>query len=308
MRVLRLVGLICSLLLLASVMGACAAPRIGAPRSAPAMEPAAPAAEAPAAEMMAAAPAEAGAAPLPDVRKIIATAQVTLVVTDTRAAVDAIQATVAEMGGYVADVNLYKQTYGDADRLRGTLILRVPAERLDEVLERLAALAVDVPSYNVDRQDVTQEYTDIEARLRNLRAVEEELRAMLSEVRSRPNAQAEDILAVYRELTRIRGEIEQLQGRKNVLDNQIALATITVELIPDVATRPVVEEPWRPGVVARNALRALVSTLRFLGNAAIWFVIYILPVGVLVLAVLAVVLVVVRWLLLRLAAWLRTRR
>ena len=66
-----------------------------------------------------------------------------------------------------------------------------------------------------------------------------ELLALLTEVRERPNAKVEDILAVHRSLTQIREEIEMLQGRKNLLDNQIDFSTIWVELIPDSVFRPI---------------------------------------------------------------------
>jgi hypothetical protein len=216
-------------------------------------------------------------------RKVIARASILLVVGDTEAAVDAINELVAEADGYVADANLYKSSYGENQVLRGTLTLRVASDRLDDVLSRLEALAVDVRSRSIDREDVTDQYTDIQAQLTNLEATETELRALLAEVREKPNSTAEDIIAVHRRMTEIRGEIEQLQGRRNMLDNLTSLATIEVELIPDALNRPVVQESWRPAVAVRAALRALVSTLQFLGEVAIWMVIYVLPLLLLVL-------------------------
>lgn len=68
--------------------------------------------------------------------------------------------------------------------------------------------------------------------LRNLRATENEPRGMLTEVREKPNATPEDILAVDNRLTEIRGQIEQVQGRKNMLENLIGLSTIEVTLAP----------------------------------------------------------------------------
>lgn len=230
----------------------------------------------------------------PDTRKVIANANMDLVVADTQEAVDAIEALVQELGGYIANANLYKASYSGQEMLQGTITLRIPADRLEEALKRLADLAVDVRSENIDRQDVTDQYSDIEAQLRNLQATENELRELLAEVRARPNATPEDILAVHRSLTEIRGQIEQLQGRKNLLDNQIAFSTVTVTLIPDAANRPVVEEGWRPAVVARDALRALVNTMEFLGNVAIWLSIYVLPLAIVALILLGIVFLVLR--------------
>lgn len=216
-------------------------------------------------------------------RKVVANADVSLVVQDTQTAVDEIEAMADELGGYLSDTSLYKDSVG---LLQGRVVLRVPAESLNQALDRLTALALDVPSSNVTREDVTDQYSDVDAQLRNLEATEQELLALLAEVRERPDATAEDILAVHRSLTEIRGQIEQAQGQKNMLDNLIALSTIRVDLTPDAANRPVVEEGWRPGIVARDAGRSLVIALQGLGNLLIWFVIVGLP----LIAVLAVVL------------------
>jgi hypothetical protein len=210
-------------------------------------------------------------------RKVIATANVELVVTDTDRTVDAINTLMEELGGYVANANLYRSYYGSGDLMQGTLTLRVPAERLDEAMAQLEELAVDVPSKTLDRQDVTDQYSDIQAQLRNLEATETELRALLAEVRERPNATPEDILAVHRSLTEVRRQIEQLQGRKNVMDNLIGLSTINVTLTPDAVNLPVVEEGWRPNVVAREATRALTAALQGLGSFTIWVGIFLLP-------------------------------
>ena len=239
------------------------------------------------------------AAPLE--RKVIARAHIQLVVEDTAATVEEIEALMDEVGGYIANSNLYKSNYSGAERLQGTLTLRVPAEQLDAAMDRLAAMGVDVPQRGLDREDITDQYSDVDAQLRNLEATEAELREMLAEVRARPNATTEDIMAVYRTLTEVRSQIEQLQGRKNMWDNLIALSTIEVTLTPDTATLPVVEEGWRPAVVAREALRALVSAVQVLGNMAIWVVVFLLPLLVLAAIPLAILFFVLRWLLRRLS-------
>lgn len=211
-------------------------------------------------------------------RKIVANASMALIVSNTETMVDQIQGLLDQVGGYVSDANLYKSSYGDAELLRGTLTLRVPADQLSTVMEQLREMAVDVRSENLTREDVTDQYSDVEAQLRNLRNTESELQALLTEVRERPNSTPEDIMAVYNNLTIIRGQIEQLQGRQNMLDNLIGLSTLTLELVPDAVNQPLVDAGWRPALVVREATRALISTLEFLGSAVIWFAVYLLPV------------------------------
>ena len=210
-------------------------------------------------------------------RQVIANANISLVVADTAAALSGIEQVVADLGGYVADMDLSKGRYDESEVLRGSVTLRVPATSLEEALDVLRALATDVNYLNINRQDVTDQYSDLDARLRNLRATETELLALLTEVRERPNAKVEDILAVHRNLTQIREEIEMLQGRKNLLDNQIDFSTIWVELVPDSVFRPIVEEPWSASGPVRSALRALVATLQGLLTALIWAVLYLTP-------------------------------
>lgn len=237
---------------------------------------------------------------LANTRKIIANADISLVVAETEAAVAQIEMMVAALGGYVAKADLSKSRYGEREVLEGSLMLRVPAESLADALDRLQTLATDVRNLNVNRQDVTAQYSDLEAQLHNLRATEKELLALLAEVRQKPTATAEDILAVYRSLTEIRGEIEILQGRKNLLDNQIGFSTIQVDLIPDAINRPIVEERWNVTGPVRNALRALVNSLQGLATALIWVLLYLTPLLLLFL----IPLVVVAWLV---RLWLRRR-
>ena len=229
-----------------------------------------------------------------EMRQIIANANISLIVAKTETAMAGVEQIASDLGGYLSDVELSKGRYEQTEELRGSMTLRVPSDSLEEALERLQALATDVHYLNIDRQDVTDQYSDIDARLRNLRATETELLALLTEVRERPNAKVEDILAVHRNLTQIREEIETLQGRKNLLDNQIGFSTVRVELIPDSINRPIVEEPWSANGPVRNALRALVATLQGLLTALIWAFLYLTPLLLVVLIPLAILIWLVR--------------
>ena len=229
-----------------------------------------------------------------EMRQIIANANISLVVKETETAMAGVEQIASDLGGYLSDVELSKGRYEQTEELRGSMTLRVPSDSLEEALERLQALATDVHYLNIERQDVTDQYSDLDARLRNLRATETELLALLTEVRERPNAKVEDILAVHRNLTQIREEIETLQGRKNLLDNQIGFSTVRVELIPDSINRPIVEEPWSANGPVRNALRALVATLQGLLTALIWAFLYLTPLLLVVLIPLAILIWLVR--------------
>ena len=215
------------------------------------------------------APAELG--PLP--RMIVRRADLALVVQNTREAMEAIGRIAEEAGGYIASSNAYRVNA----QLQAQMTIRVPAVALDEVLSRLRELATRVDRESISTEDVTAEYTDLESRLRNLEATERELLALLREVRERPNATAEDILSVHRRLTEVREEIERLKGRMQYLENQVALATVTISLIPDELAGPLVEPGWRPLRTARNAFRTLIRVLQGMADLAIWLFIVVLP-------------------------------
>jgi hypothetical protein len=217
-------------------------------------------------------------------RMIVRTASVSLVVTNTEDSVARIKSIVGTLGGYVVDTRLWR----DEGQLRGSVTVRVPSESLDDALDQFKTLAVKVERESGSSQDVTEEYTDVGARLRNLEATEQELLELLGTVRER-TGKAEDILAVHRELTNIRGQIEQLKGRMQYLERTAAMAAVTLELIPDVLAQPIDGTGWRPSATVAAALRSLLRTLRFLADAVIVLALYVLPLVILLLIPVAIV-------------------
>ncbi len=226
-------------------------------------------------------------------RMIIWTGDVSLIVKDAEESLEEVEAIAKDLGGYVVNSSSWYQD----EQLRARLTIRVPAGEFDAAMARLKELAIRVENRNISTQDVTEEYTDLDARLRNLEATETELLELLTEVRER-TSKAEDVLAVHREVSNIRGQIEQVKGRMQYLEKMTAMATINVELIPDVLAKPIVVAGWQPTGTAANALRALVRTLQRIVDAALWLIIYVLP----TLVVIAVPFVIL-W-----AIWRRWRR
>jgi hypothetical protein len=211
-------------------------------------------------------------------RMIVRNAEVRLVVSDAGAAVRALTAAAEAVGGYVGDA----KTWREGEQLRGTLTLRVPAARLTGVLESARKLAVRVESEAVTSDDVSQEYVDLASALRNEEAAENELRALMTDVRERTK-RASDVIEMYQQLAMIRGEVEKTKGRMQFLQQTSALSTIKVELIPDAIAKPVVEPGWQPVVIVKDAGRALVGTLEWLVSVLIWFGLYVLPLLLLVI-------------------------
>ena len=250
--------------------------------SAPAAAPAPPAAEKRTATTNAVSDSE---------RMIVRTADLSLVVSDTEPAMQAVAGLVTAAGGYVADSKAWRQN----DQLRATVKARIPAAKLDESLAAIKKLAVRVEQENIGGQDVTEEFSDLAAQLVNLEATEVELRELMAEVRQRTQ-KAEDILQVYRELTTIRGEIERVKGRMQYLSNQTDMATLSIELIPDILAKPVVEPGWRPLETLKNAGRGLVNAMKGLVDILIYLVVLALPIALVLGAVGFVLFRLLRWL------------
>jgi hypothetical protein len=206
-------------------------------------------------------------------RLIIRNASMDLVVEDTEAAVGQINALVDELGGFTVSSQMTSFDEG----VRASLTVQVPAESLEIALTEMRALAEEVRRQSVSGQDVTEEYTDLQAQLRHLEATEARLLTFLEKAED-----TEATLAVYGELRQVQSEIERAKGRIQYLEQSSALSTINVELTPDALARPISVAGWRPQGTLRNAVEALIRTLQFLMEALIWGVVFILPVFLLV--------------------------
>lgn len=229
-------------------------------------------------------------------RVIIYTGNISLVVKDTEQAIADITALVNEQSGFVAGSNVYQS--GEA--LRGSITIRIPAERYQEVMAQLRDMALRVERENSSTEDVTEQFVDLQARKSNLEVTENALQELLIE-RQRIGSTS-DILEVHRELTNIRGQIEQIEGRLRYLANQSALSTITVDLTPDILYQPISVAGWEPQGVAREALQALINALQGLANLTIWLLIFVLPLLIVMLIPVAIVALIIRW------WWKRRRR
>ena len=134
--------------------------------------------------------------------------------------------------------------------------------------------AIRVENESLSGQDVTEEFVDLEARTRNLEATETELLELLTEVRKN-RGDAEEVLAIHRELTSIRGQIESLKGRSQYLERMTAMATINLEIRPKAAPQSLVERAnWSPLITASKALRGFVEVLQVLVDLIIYVVIF----------------------------------
>lgn len=206
---------------------------------------------------------------------VIRNAYLTIILKDPAKSSATIQSLAEELGGFVVSSNVYQTTYGisDAKTVSASLTIRVPADRFLEALERIEQEAIEVTSKQVTGEDVTKEYTDLASKLRNLEASEEKLREFMDSA-----TKTEDVLTIYRELRAIREEIEIIKGQMQYYEDSARLSLISIDLVPDVLSQPMQIGGWHPEGTARDALEALIATLQFIGKAAIWLGICVLPI------------------------------
>ncbi len=152
-------------------------------------------------------------------RQVIRTADLQVEVSELEDASRALVRIAESSGGFVAE-----STTSLEEGRFGTFVLRVPAPRFSQVLDRIEALG-KVTGRRVSGQDVTEEFVDLQSRIRNLEAHERRLLALMERA-----SRVADLLAIERELSRVRNEIETLTGRLRFLENRVELATIQVAL------------------------------------------------------------------------------
>jgi hypothetical protein len=173
------------------------------------------------AEQAAQGPAE---TPAPEVanRKLIRNATVQLKIVSFDDAVQKITTFAKEQHGYVATTNSEKQANG---KLRGQVVVKVLPENLDAFLQKIRGLG-ELKNQTLGTEDVTKAYFDTDARLKNARVMEQRLIDMLNT----KTGKVSDLLQVEKELSRVREEIEKMQGELKYWDSQVQFATVTISL------------------------------------------------------------------------------
>jgi len=190
-------------------------------------------------------------------RKIVKTGYITLEVEDIAESMDKVADMADNIGGYV--VSSYKHEYEQGNS--GSVRIRVPSERFEEAFERLRQFAVAVPYENTEAVDVTEEYVDLEARLRNLEATEAQYLALLAKAE-----EVEDMLMVQRELSNVREEIERIEGRMLYLERTSDMALIEISLQETKG----LAAPWSASGAYKSAVRGLTAFGRGLATLFIW--------------------------------------
>jgi hypothetical protein len=197
-----------------------------------------------------------------------------------------IEQKVAHYGGYIVESNVYQE---DEQTSSGKMIVRIPEKHFEKFLADAEGQAAKVLERNVTGQDVTEQYVDIQSRVKSKRAVEERLLAFMS------NAQkTDDLLKISSDLSKVQEEIEVMVGKMKFLENQTSFSTVELLMYENKVIVPEIESKelntWEK---TKKQLATSTNSLLSAGSALIVFFIGNLP----VLLILALIGVFVYWLI-----------
>lgn len=199
-------------------------------------------------------------------RKVIYSAFLSLTVNSVDEAMASIKSKAESMGGYLESMSSSVGNYKT-----GVITVRVPVDQFYQFLEWCKGLG-SLKNEEVNGYDVTMEYTDLEARLNSLKATEQRYLEILGQAKT-----VDEILKVEKELSRIRSEIESLEGRLRYLEHHVEMATITVELEEEKPTRPI---PIMPEIDWREVLARSMSAMVRVATGLIVIAFALVPLAV----------------------------
>lgn len=206
-------------------------------------------------------------------RKLIRSGAMDLIVKSPAETAAKIRQLAERMGGFLVS----SQVSGAEDAVSGSVTIRVPAARFEEARAEIRKLALRIDSDHIEAQDVTKDYVDRQAQLRNLRAQEEQYLGILKRART-----VKDTLEVSEQLNDVRSQIEQQQAEFEALSKQIETVAFTVSLRAEVDMQ-VFGLHWRPllrlKIAAREGLEgvgdylaSMVSLAFFLPTILLWLI------------------------------------
>jgi hypothetical protein len=152
-------------------------------------------------------------------RKIIKEGAITFETDNIASTKQLITNVTTKLNGYVANENIY--TYTNKQEYR--LVIRIPADKFEELLAKISDNATKIDSKNVDVLDVTEEYIDIESRIKTKKELESRYKEILKQANK-----VEEILSIEKEIGQLRTEIEATEGRMRYLKDRIGFSTLTV--------------------------------------------------------------------------------
>ncbi|MET3698282.1 DUF4349 domain-containing protein [Bacillus oleivorans] len=154
-------------------------------------------------------------------RMVMYNAWMNLAVADVEEAISLVEDKTSTLKGYVVQSSTYEQD----EKMYGTMSVRIPSEQLNSFIDEMGAISEKVIQKSIEGEDVTEEYVDLESRMRAKQAVESRLLDLLNRAET-----TDDLLKISEDLARVQEEIEQIEGRKQYLENRTDFAQVSLEI------------------------------------------------------------------------------
>jgi len=200
-------------------------------------------------------------------QKVIKTASLSITVNDVNKTVGQITSEAVLVNGFVQNSSV---TENEKGLKYANIILRVPASSFENLVAKIKSFASLVEREDINGQEVTQEYVDLQADLTHNQAVESQYLELLKRAQK-----VEEIIAVRDKLDQVQGEIEQIKGRIRYLDNQTEMATIAVNISSEAkVTLPA--EKWQPWEIVKEAAKNFIVGLQNFANFIIYFIFFLI--------------------------------
>lgn len=216
-------------------------------------------------------------------RMIIKNADLRLMVENTDVAIDRSTQIIGDAGGYIVSSRVWYQDYYGNNLKYASITIGIPVDEFENVLSRLRKLALEVVDENAAGSDVTDQYVDLQSQLVNLEATRARIQEFLQDAKT-----VDEALRINQELANIEGQIEQIKGQMNYLNDRSAFSTITVNIepqfpiltpTPTVTPAPTATPiPWNPGETFGEAKSTVTVLYQGIADFMIWFGIVILPI------------------------------
>jgi len=206
-------------------------------------------------------------------RLVIKNATLSIVVDDTTTTINSITKMAEDMGGFVVSLNTSQTLASSNKKVQSAkMVVRVPAEKLNEALAQIKKSSAEVLNENISGQDVTSEYTDLKSQLTNLERAEKQLQTFLDQTKN-----TDETLKVYNQLVSIRQQIETVKGRMKYYEQSAALSAITLTITPNALNTPIQVAGWRPEGTVKESIETLIKILQNLADFLIRFGIVCMP-------------------------------
>jgi predicted metal-dependent hydrolase len=220
-------------------------------------------------------------------RLVIYNAEMDIRVDNFEKARNALEQKAKDYNGYIVQSSSNRY---DGEQQSGTMTFRIPQEHFNAFLNEAEGLSLQVNNRHVSGQDVTEEYVDLESRLKSKKAVEARLMDFMKQAQK-----TEDLLKISSDLAEVQEQIEQIAGRKKFLENQTALSTVTITLQENEVAVPKIDNDslntWQK---IKKQFADNINILLAAGSGIIVFLVGNLPILIIIGAIVAAIIYFVR--------------